>query len=385
VNILFVNYGDLTTASLNHIAVFAKVLGSQGHESVVAIPRGRDTLGFFSEPGFRPELYADLLARPRAFKDGRPADILHVWTPRECVRGFAEAYHPLAGRPPLIIHLEDNEEHLMEVFSGRSLGELRALDDRELGRLLPDALCHPRRYAAFLSRADAYTFLTPEIGAAAPKGPPGLLLPPGVDPSYFEADPRRDEVRSRLGLRPGERLIVYTGGTTFANDGDIRELYQAVVLLNSQGTPTRLLRTGISAEGVLESMPEAKPWVRETGFLPKAELPGLLAAADALVQPGSPGPFNDLRLPSKLPEYLASGRPVILPRSNLAHQLTDGAEALILEKGNASEIAGACSRVFADPGLARRLGTAGRAFALREFDGRARSQSLMQFYLRLVG
>ena len=44
------------------------------------------------------------------------------------------------------------------------------------------------------------------------------------------------------------------------------------------------------------------------GFVPKARLPRLLALADVLVQPGRAGAFNDYRLPSKLPEFLAAKR-----------------------------------------------------------------------------
>ena len=48
-----------------------------------------------------------------------------------------------------------------------------------------------------------------------------------------------------------------------------------------------------------------------------ARLPALLRLADVLVQPGESNRFNTHRLPSKLPEFLASGRPVIMPRANL--------------------------------------------------------------------
>ena len=52
--------------------------------------------------------------------------------------------------------------------------------------------------------------------------------------------------------------------------------------------------------------------------------PQLLVAADILVQPdGSPGPFNDYRFPSKLPDFFASGRPVVLPKTNIGLYLSE--------------------------------------------------------------
>ena len=74
-----------------------------------------------------------------------------------------------------------------------------------------------------------------------------------------------------------------------------------------------------------------------------AEIPGYLALADAFVQPGAPDDFNRYRLPSKLPEFLAMGRPVILPHCNIGNDLTDGAEcAAARGRGRARRSPSAC-------------------------------------------
>ena len=59
----------------------------------------------------------------------------------------------------------------------------------------------------------------------------------------------------------------------------------------------------------------------ELGAVGWREIPGYLALADAFVQPGGPDDFNRYRLPSKLPEFLAMGRPVMLPHCNIGHDL----------------------------------------------------------------
>jgi len=115
VNILFVNYGDFTTNSLNHISGFANVLCSRGHACVVAVPAGKETLSVIPQPLFVPATFAEVLARPGLFPDGRPADVIHAWTPREVVRKFVLAYQRLLTAPGrVIVHLEDNEEFLIE-------------------------------------------------------------------------------------------------------------------------------------------------------------------------------------------------------------------------------------------------------------------------------
>jgi len=207
------------------------------------------------------------------------------------------------------------------------------------------------------------------------------VLPPGVDFTQYKPQPADQALRRQLGLRENEKIIVFTGGTTFANEAELRELYLAIVLLNQRGTPTRLVRTGITTPGFLATLGfDHKPLVLDMGFVDKLLLPRLLALADVLVQPGRAGPFNDFRLPSKLPEFLASGRPVILPATNIAAQMQDGREALFLKTGTPEEIAEICLRVFADPALAKKLGEAGAAFAKKHFDLAANTTALENFY-----
>ena len=79
-----------------------------------------------------------------------------------------------------------------------------------------------------------------------------------------------------------------------------------------------------------------------------------------------PDDFNRYRLPSKLPEFLAMGRPVMLPHCNIGHDLEDGEDALLLERGDAIEIAERLEQLIADRELARaalRRGTPLRARA----------------------
>jgi len=386
VNILFVNYGDFTTNSLNHIGGFANTLCAAGHSCVVAVPHGRETLAHLSNPLFIAATYAELLKQPGLFPDGQSATLIHAWTPREGVRKFVLAYQRVASSPArLIIHLEDNERHLLESYTGKSLASLRASSPLELDTWLVDALPHPLRHEALLRLADGITHIVDRLVEFVPPGVPTLLLPPGVDFALYHPQPPDPAWRAELGLREAEKVIVFTGSNTFANEPEMRDLYLAVALLNQRGTPTRLLRTGFNSPKFLDALaPEVKQHVLDLGFIPKAKLPALLALADVLVQPGHAGPFNDYRLPSKLPEFLASGRPVVLPATNIATLMEDGREAILLATGTPSEIADTCQRLFADPGLCASLGETGVAFARRHFDLKANTRSLSGFYASVV-
>jgi glycosyltransferase involved in cell wall biosynthesis len=106
--------------------------------------------------------------------------------------------------------------------------------------------------------------------------------------------------------------------------------------------------------------------------------------ADVLVQPGHSDPFNDYRFPSKLPEFLATGRPVILPEANIGRCLRTEEECLLLNDGDALEIAAGIERLLADPELSERLGRGGRAFANASFSWRRSAQRLKLLYERAL-
>ncbi len=383
-NILFVNYGDFTSNSLNHIAGFANTLVAQGHACLVAVPTGAETISVIPGPRFTPAFFADLLAKPAAFPDGRPADLIHAWTPREVVRRFVLAYQPHA-KARLVIHLEDNEDFLLSAWLQAPVASVQDIPESDLAEKSSLGLSHPRRYRQLLRVADGVTHIIGPLAEFIPAGVPALELPPGVDPKLYAPQPADPELRRELGLRAGERVITFTGSITFANAPEMRDLYAAVALLNARGTPTRLIRTGLTQPSFQESLsPAERASVIELGFVAKAKLPRLLALADVLVQPGRAGPFNDYRLPSKLPEFLSSGRPVVLPATNLGRVLRDGADALLLRTGSAAEIADACTRVFQDAALAKKLGENAAAFARRHFDPVAIGARLGKFYQQLL-
>ncbi|MGA3008383.1 MAG: glycosyltransferase family 4 protein [Opitutaceae bacterium] len=380
-NLLFVNYGDFATNSLNHIAGFASVLRARGHACAVVVPRRNDTLSVIPDPSFRAGAYDDALADPAAlFPNRQPADLVHAWTPREVVRKFIVAYQRVAPAR-LIVHLEDNEEFLIESFLGLPMAELRNKLDREFPAEIPDRLSHPLRYRNLLRLADGITVIVDPLRRFVPPHVKAATVPPGVDFDLYRPQAADSALRAKLGLRSGEKIIVLTGSHSQANEPELRELYRAVYLLNQRGTPTRLVRTGQNSPVFVKSLgSEINACTLDLGFVEKALLPKLLALADVLVQPGRPGPFNDYRLPSKVPEFLAMGKPVVLPATNVGLALRDGHDALALRDGSAEEIVDACSRLFGDPGLAAKLGQNALAFARRHFDLTANTAVLADFY-----
>ncbi len=380
-NILFVNYGDCTSNSLNHIGAFANELTRLGHACVVAVPEKPETVAVLDAPLFPVRLFAQLLEDAPHFPNRHAADVVHAWTPRENVRDFTMRYlahHPAAR---LFIHLEDNEDHLTAAFARTPIADLAELPDPELAAKLAPNLSHPVRSRHFLRLAHGVTCITERLTEFVPAGTSHHLLLPGLRAA---PEPTAAEVaaeRAALQHTPDEKLIVYTGSVTFANLADIRCLTLAVRQLNEAGQATRLVRTGITPAEYEETLHDlGGDHVTTLGFVTKSRLPCLLAAADALVQPGAADDFNAYRLPSKIPEYLWAGRPLAIPATNIGAQLKDGADALLLADSSPDAIVTACQRIFSDHDLADKLGQNAAAFARRHFELSANTAGLLKFY-----
>ena len=209
---------------------------------------------------------------------------------------------------------------------------------------------------------------------------------PGVDLDFFSPRAANSALRKRYGVAENERVIVYPGGVNGFTRPGIETLCQAVGLINRLGYPCKLLRTGPFALDFMDKLPqEAAQAVVDLGVIPRSDLPDLLALADVFVQPGKIDPFEDLRLPGKLPEILAMGRPVVTPDAIIGHLFRDGVDAVLTRTGTAEEIAAKCIALFSDPQQAQRIGQAGRRFAEKYFDIKAQAIRMEGAYRAAAG
>ncbi len=320
--------------------------------------------------------------------DGRRPDpsetIIHGWTPREAVRRAIVGARSV-GRFRTILHLEDDERILTSAHLGRPWRQLHAMAPRALDSIMAPSLTHPHRLAGLLAAVDGVTAIAHPLLAFA--AGPRLLLRPGCDPGPRRlAEQAGVRLRERLGVPAETKLIVYPGNLHPANRDEILSLYVAVELLRRRGWPALLLRTGEdfgAAPDVAYTRLKGRV-SRELGRVSRATVLCLMAAADLLIQPGPPGPFNQCRLPSKLPEFFASGRPVILPEANLGLEVEDGVSALVSRRGDGFELAALAERLLRDPGYADAVGEAGRRFAVARLDWNRAVQGLEGFYRQLL-
>ena len=247
----------------------------------------------------------------------------------------------------------------------------------------------PARLAGFLKGARGLTLIEERLKEIVPPDLPAIVLEPGVDLEAFgrQLPPqRRATIRRAAGCPAGTTMIVYPGNVHQANAEEVSHLYAAITLLRQRGRDVTLVRTGSDHFAGATFLQDAHPerGIVTLGRVERPFLIDLMKSADLFVQPGRPGPFNDYRLPSKLPEFMAIGRPIVLPATNVGARLKNGVDAMLLKEGSPEEIAAMVEAVLDSPALAERLAENVRAFAARHYRPLDQVRKLENFLRELV-
>jgi len=369
-NILFVIDRNFLSNSAVHVHSLANCLSSSEFECIIAVPNGKEAAVKLGNICYQAIEYDQIKELSALYSNSKGPDIVHCWTPREIVRKICDKLRFLY-EFKLIIHLEDNEELLAKRFAQ--------------AESFSDIWSHPVHYRNFLNKADGVTVIIEELKAFAPSDKPVLTLWPGVDAKEFFPRPTNADLARELHLPLNSLIIVYTGNVHAANAAEMRSLYLAIAMLNREGTPAFLVRTG---ENYIEFLGDYGNWVKpfctELGYVDRTQIPEILALADVFVQPGKADEFNRYRFPSKLPEFMAMGKPLILPAVNIGCMLKNEEEAIILEKADAISILEAVKRVNASQELRQILSNGALKFASENFSWKKQSDKLKNFYWEIM-
>ena len=157
-----------------------------------------------------------------------------------------------------------------------------------------------------------------------------LQLPNGSDCETVRPLDRA-QARKRLNLPAGEPWLVHVGVLT---PGDLALLLNAHGIAQREQPGLRLALVGRTATRV-----SPRPGVVITGALPLAELHDWLGAADACVVPCRDTIGNRGRWPSKVNDYLAAGRPVVMPKVGDVGELIANSGAGWVTQANAGSLA----------------------------------------------
>jgi glycosyltransferase involved in cell wall biosynthesis len=205
----------------------------------------------------------------------------------------------------------------------------------------------------------------------------------------FENIPNREQTSQSSGTR--EFNLTYAG--YFKRTDGTLDMLDAVKIARRNGCPVRLTIVGSDGTtGTARRVYECsqvddflRGHITFLGRVLDEEYMTTLSEADALILIRSAGIMSEASFPMRLPEYLATGRPVITTAvPDVPDYLTDGVHAHVVPPGRPDLIAERLVRLWRDPVEGRLLGQAGRARARECFDYRLHTQRLFKFITETV-
>lgn len=190
----------------------------------------------------------------------------------------------------------------------------------------------------------------------------------GVETDRFRLDPAATEVRKQLRFED-RFLICYIG--TMGNAHGLETLIAAAEALRATRPNAMFLLIGEGAEkDHLVELAAARGLtnIRFLGQQPRERIPAYVSAADlCLVMLKKTELFKTV-IPTKLLEYMACERPVIVAVDGQARQIVEEAGAgVFVEPENSGALVQAIHNLAEDPARRRQMGTSGRQYIVSKF------------------
>lgn len=207
------------------------------------------------------------------------------------------------------------------------------------------------------------------------------VLHNAIDPAEFDPD-RFPAARTRFGLSEQHTVVGFVG--TMNRWQGIPEFPKVIHAVLSGRDDVRFLFVG---DGEFRRLLE--DFCRTAGFSdkvifvgrqPHSEIPALIAAMDIAILLNS----NAYGSPMKIFEYLAMKKAVIAPRVGPVEEIiTDTRTGLLIEPGNAEQMAKKITLLASDSGLRRRLGEEGRKYVVAHHTWKENAARIIAIYQSL--
>ena len=211
-------------------------------------------------------------------------------------------------------------------------------------------------------------FIARTVRTAVPADVPVSVLYPGADTERFRPDLETGTIRSALGV--GDRPLVVCVSRLVPRKGqDV--LIRAMGSIRGRVAGATLLIVGEGPyRAKLRSMAATAPpgSVIFAGEVSEEDLPGYYTVGDVFAMPcRTRGAGLEVEgWGNVFIEAAACGRPVVVGDSGGAPEsLVDGETGLCVDGRRVDAVADAVATLLADPGLARKMGEAGRARVVR--------------------
>lgn len=206
-----------------------------------------------------------------------------------------------------------------------------------------------------------------------------LSVPILIDVGAFQASAGRPDVGD---------AIVYCG---YSTNPEVFALVEALAVVSDTSPDLRLKVIGDTLRPHL--LPDLRAHAVRLGVadrlelvgeVKRDELPPILAAARLLALPRPDTPVSRAGLPTKLGDYLATGRPVVVNAvGDIPRYLRDGIDAYLVQPGDVSAFAARLRYVVSHEAEASDVGRAGAETARARFDPAVHGRRMIDFIAEL--
>jgi glycosyltransferase involved in cell wall biosynthesis len=181
---------------------------------------------------------------------------------------------------------------------------------------------------------------------------------------------------------PKEKYIAYCGGRAGDNIDGIDILVKAFNLIKNEFPDLKLYIAGKTSEStvkLIESLSLSKRAVL-IGFIERDLVPEFLMNSRVLCLARKANVQAEGGFPTKLGEYLASGRPTIITKvGELSDYVSDGVSTFFVKPGDVLDFADKLRFVLANEALSSKVGVEGKKIALDIFSYKNHSNALDAF------
>jgi len=211
-----------------------------------------------------------------------------------------------------------------------------------------------------------------------------VVNPNGVDVETFRPGVGGAAVRDDLEIKPDQTLAGFVG--TFGPWHGVLTLAEAITML-PEDCDVRFLLVGAGrfrdeVERLIRAAGKEQQ-VIFTGHVNHHRVPALLDACDILLSPHVPLEDGSefFGSPTKLFEYMAMGKGIVASRlGQIGYVLKDEKTALLVEPGNAKQLAEAILRLDNSRELREKLGLAAREAAIANHTWKINAQRVLDAY-----
>ena len=385
-NILFINHNIIGEGTYNRCYYLGRSLLNFGHNvTILATSKNsRFKINYFKDNGCKiitfPDLFHGKLRNGIClyntlmriiFIKNKKYDIIHAFDTRPVVI-FPGLFYKYRYKAPLIIDWADwwGREGTIKERSGKffasTLGKIETFFEEYFRRFADGAttIC-----SALKNRLIKLGYNGSNI----------ILLPQGTNFNNLKQFDK-NYCRKVLNINLNTPIIGHLG-TLFKNDAGL--LFDSIKNVQKKIKDIKIFLIGrnklkLSRYNGLNNL------VFETGEIEKKEIPVYLSACDILTLPMENNSANNGRWPSKINDYLATGRPIVSTPISDIKTIFEREKIGILARDNPEDFSKAIVNLLKDKELQFFLGKKGKEYAEKKLNWEILVSDLNRFYYKVL-